>query len=528
MADAWDAYPLATAPTGWDAFPPADKVVPPAPLPDYPLSSRILTGTDDAVRAAANTVTMGMADRIAGAGDTLIGKAPSYNAGVDAQVALSNMARERSPYASMAGDAAGIAMLPNTGGALAARMGGGALARIAGYGAEGAATGAAQGAGNTYTGNLSDYLKNAGMGGLFGLGTGATAGAAFAPRAPRLDAATPTVAELRAAKNAQYDTLRDSPAAYHPNAVANMAGDAEQHLYNEGFGPRYSPQTWGTFDMLHGYPPGATVTPGNLDFARKQLNRIPFSDLSATDRESGRILKERIDDFIANPPPGAVRPGSEAAAAQASDLAQNARGNYATMKRGQALENIATAAEDAAASAGSGMNRENAFRAGVKNFINPKTAGYEKRTRGFTPDEIDMLRNEIVRRGPIANAARTAGNMMAGGGGIGAPIVAAAATGSAGGLAGKYFADDPATGSAVGIAVPAVGMGLRGASNRSAANAVARVTDTILQRSPLYRERAALAPMVPGPSLLSGANTARARDAVALELLRQQQQPNEQ
>src|SRR6187399_507886 len=46
---------------------------------------------DDAVRAAANAVTFGMADRLAG----LTG------GGTDAQVKLSEEARKRSPYASI-------------------------------------------------------------------------------------------------------------------------------------------------------------------------------------------------------------------------------------------------------------------------------------------------------------------------------------------------------------------------------------------------------------------------------------------
>lgn len=524
--DAWDEFVVPAA-DPWAGFNP---VVKPAPLPDLPLSQRIVGGLDDAARAASNAATFGMADRVAGGMDALTGRAPSYSAGTDAQVRQSQAARERSPWLSAAGDVTGIVGSSIAAGparvapAIADALGGGALARALGYGLGGAATGAAQGAGNTYTGNPADYARNATMGGVLGLASGAGTGAAFAPR-PRVSGAkTPSYGELGAEADAKYAAVRANPTAYSANAVANMAGDAERHLYDEGYGPRYSGQTWDTFNMLHGYPPGAVVTPANLDYARKQLNRIPFSDISATDRSSGRILKDRIDDFIANPPPGAVLPSSPpGAAAEASRQLQAARGNYAASKRGEVMDDIKVAAQDAAASANSGLNVENVIRQKVKNLINPLSAGYEGKMAGFTPAEEDMLRQSIVRRGPTANIARAVGNMMGGGGGIGAPLVGLAAGAGAGGTIGHYFADDPSTGAAAGFAVPAIGMGIRMASNRSAANAIARATDTILQRSPLYMERAATAPMVPGPSMLSATNTGRVRDALALEMLRQQQ-----
>jgi hypothetical protein len=75
---------------------------------------------DDAVRAAANAVTFGMADRFAGA---MSGK------GTDEEVRLSEEARKRSPYASIVGDVGGVVALPGIGGRqFAARYGGGLLA----------------------------------------------------------------------------------------------------------------------------------------------------------------------------------------------------------------------------------------------------------------------------------------------------------------------------------------------------------------------------------------------------------------
>jgi hypothetical protein len=143
---------------------------------------------DDGVRLAANGMTFGMADRLAGAGDALTGQAPSYSAGVDAQHARTQALRDAAPVASgvteaVGGLATGAGLIRN-GVTLAGRVGSGIIPRVLGFGAEGGLYGAASGAGNTYTEKPSDYFANASSGGQTGLMIGgvmpvlgATAGA---------------------------------------------------------------------------------------------------------------------------------------------------------------------------------------------------------------------------------------------------------------------------------------------------------------------------------------------------------------
>jgi hypothetical protein len=131
---------------------------------------------DDGVRLAANGMSFGMADRLAGASDALTGQAPSYSAGVDAQHARTQALREAAPVASgvaeaVGGLATGAGLIRN-GVTLAGRVGSGIVPRVLGFGAEGAAYGAASGAGNTYTGETADYLHNAGEGIKMGGGIG--------------------------------------------------------------------------------------------------------------------------------------------------------------------------------------------------------------------------------------------------------------------------------------------------------------------------------------------------------------------
>lgn len=131
---------------------------------------------DDAVRMIANGMTFGLADKAAGAADALTGQADSYDAGVRAQRAQTQQVRDERPVLATVSElAGGIA----TGGGLAAngltlagRVGSGLVPRILAFGAEGAAYGAAQGAGNTYSDDINDYLANGGTGAMWGGGIG--------------------------------------------------------------------------------------------------------------------------------------------------------------------------------------------------------------------------------------------------------------------------------------------------------------------------------------------------------------------
>jgi hypothetical protein len=474
---------------------------------------------DDAVRAAANAVTFGMADRFAG----YMG-----GEGTDAEQAKSNVARARSPVASIVGDVGGAVALPGFGAeALAARTAprlGGLGSRIFGYGTTGAATGAAQGAGNTYTGELPDYIKNAGLGLAMGGILGGVGGAAFG-RGPAVSRAeTPTAPQLWAEKNVNYGDLARSQAAYEPQALAQHADDLEARLLNERFHWRDSPRTWQALEEMRGAPaPGqlgtgtnAIVDPANIDFIRKGINKIPFGEASATDRASGRIVKNALDDFLVNPPPGAVLPGTERAAADAAALAERARGNYAGLKRVNKMEDFIANAENQAGATHSGLNLQNELRKQVKPFVRLKDGTTQAAQRGFNPDEITALTNYVRGTNP-ANVLRWAGNTLGGGGGIAGPIAGGVAVGAAG----KYFKDDPEMGAALGVGVPATGLLLRAIGNRRANTDLQQLRNMIAQRTPLYQERTAMAGMRPGPGSPFAATSTR--NAVALELMKQTQ-----
>jgi hypothetical protein len=478
-----------------------------------------LTTADDTVRAVANSATFGMADRFAGAMEGLT-SGQGYRAGVDAEVAKTAAARERSPVATTVGDITGALAIPGFGAArLAARYGGGLLARAGAYGGTGAVAGAAQGAGNTYSENPSDYLANAGIGAAISAPLGAAGGAAFA-RGPRVSrAVVPDQNELFAAKNAGYDALGNSGARYEGPALARRADDIERQLFADRYHPRDSPGTWRSIEegrgaSAPGGPPnlgyGAIVDPGNIDFIVKGLNRIPQTAERATDRDSARIAKRAFNDFIENPPPGAVLPGTERAAAQASTLARSARGNNAAYRRVQAMDELVDNATNTTGATASGLNLQNELRKGVRTFVKSKAGESPASKQGFTRDEIARL-TQFTRPGMLDSTMRWSDRLLGGGGGLGALV--AGGTIGASGIGGSVFKDDPVGGMMAGGAAVGTGLALRMIGNRRANANINEIRDMIARRSPLYEYRQTFAGTDPGRG--SPAAAKATRDAIA-------------
>ena len=202
--------------------------------------SRVGAAIDKGVRLAANGATFGLADKFAGGMDALTGRAPSYDAGVRAQRAETEAIRAANPGAAAVAEAAGgLATgsgLVKSGVTLAGR-GATMLGRVLGYGTEGAAYGAAHGAGNTYSQRIADYIEaaknGATTGALIGGGlpvVGSAAGGLYRTGAaflgPRVEGASRGAsALLRASAQADEAGLRALP-QMGPDAMLVDAGPA--------------------------------------------------------------------------------------------------------------------------------------------------------------------------------------------------------------------------------------------------------------------------------------------------------------
>jgi hypothetical protein len=124
---------------------------------------------DDSVRAIANGMTFGLADKIAGGMNAVTGQAPSYDEGVKAERARTAALPEGQKVAGelVGGALTGSGLIKN-GITVAGRVGTRLLPRVLGFGAEGAGYGAAHEAGNTYSGNPMDYIDAAKRGATTG------------------------------------------------------------------------------------------------------------------------------------------------------------------------------------------------------------------------------------------------------------------------------------------------------------------------------------------------------------------------
>jgi hypothetical protein len=464
----------------------------------------------DAARAFNNMFTFGNADRLTGAMNLATGltNAKNYSDAVDEEVARSKTAAARSPYATLAGQVAGgvaqNAILPGAGGeALATRWGSTLPARMAGYGLQGVITSAAQGAGNTYTGDWRDYLKNAAYGGGIGAVTGGLAGGILGNRPPASAATLAQPEELKNIAQEGYKSLENMKGIYDADPHWNQQANAlEDQLTQDGFNSADSPTTWSAIERLR---TGQNIQPSDLESIRQSINKIPFT--RPNDYASGVTLKHAIDDFYTSPPPGTVRPGFEDLAANAAQIAQDARDNWRFAQEGDFLANHVAAARNRAASSGSGWNVDNAIRSEAARLDNPlknKLAGY--------PQEIQDAVHGLVHRGLFYDAVRDIGNRMGGGAG---PVGTLVGIGTGAG-ASHWAGLGPLGSLAVGTMTPVVGTGLRYLGNEASKNAAQDVVNMALKEAPENVLRMQVAPTVTA-GFSKVASTAR--DVIAKQLV---------
>jgi hypothetical protein len=512
---------------------PPVKVAPAAGPDTRPFLTRADEAVGDAIRGFTNAVTFGQMDRLAGAGNyyTGIGGAPgqpapkSYSEAVDAEVAKSEAAQKRSPYATLGGELVGGVALPGFGAeALATKWGNTALktaqearnARLAAYGVVGAGTGAAAGAGNTYTGETGDYVKSALLGGAFGGVLGGGLGGAFGPRARVSAAATPTTAETYAARNFAYDKLRANPAWYENPYLATAADKVARDTAH--YTPTDIPSTLHAIERMRASTaiPGGGNTPAEIESIRAGINAIPKGPERAADRAAGYQVKQAIDEFYTNPPLGAVRVGDKAAAADAAETADLARKLHAAGRRGNIFDNIKHDAELAAARPGGSGSYADYVWSGVRGLEKSDRPGAMPKLAGYSDAEKEALR-KIAYPGWLQSGLRAVG----GSGSLVNPLAAAVGGAGVGGTAASYLGADPATGAALGAVLPVGRAGARIVSNRMANKAISEADRIIHQTNPLYDYRVMTSGTAPGGGLSATGNDA-IRNMLAIELAKRQ------
>jgi hypothetical protein len=283
--------------------------------------------------------------------------------------------------------------------------------------------------------------------------------------------AAPLAEELFDAGRHQYKQIRDLDLRIKPAPIASLATTIENDLTHQGLTRTNVPETYAVIDRLKKSPPaGGFVSATDFDSARQELLQATRSAANPREKAAAWPVIEQLDKYLSKIPAGDVIRGDAKAA---SELFQQARGNWAAGKRLEMLGGKLELGDLNAATAHSGMNRDNAIRQAVKQLIRPNKYGKTlAQQHGFSDREIAAMR-DIARGTAATNTLRYIGNLLGGGGGFGQ-----LAMGVAGAAAG-YETGHPEL----------MGIGLAGYGARRAAGAMTerqaqRLLEDVARRSP--------------------------------------------
>lgn len=291
---------------------------------------------------------------------------------------------------------------------------------------------------------------------------------------------TPTVAELKTAAKAGYESPAVKDLEVRPQGLADFATGLKAKINEMGVDDVLAPKAFTILGNVEKVPADAIMTGQNLRTLQKTLGKAsqsmdPHERLAAT-----KALIE-LNKHLENFPAGDVVKGN---AGDFSSVVKRANANYSAAKTAEGLDKKIVAAELRAKSSNSGMNTANAIRQNMRQVLTkPKEA------RGLTPSELESARR-IVDGSRLENTVRGVGNLFSGGGGFGSAVTAAVG-GTAGG-----FAAGP-VGGAIGAALPLAGYAMKALSNRMTVRQAQRLEQSIRARAPLassmakYEEKAA-------------------------------------
>lgn len=320
------------------------------------------------------------------------------------------------------------------------------------------------------------------VGGPIGEVAGALTGAVAAPSvASRFNnavkakqAAVPTIEELKTSGRAGYNRQEVKDVRFSSKPVNDLADTASLELRADGFRPNLDQNGKPVFGLVDELRSASSVA--DLDGTRKALNNIAKErDLygqSTPNAVAAAKAIEKIDNFLPNIKQADVLAGD---AAKASAILEETRQNWGAYRRAKQADILRTNAENSAASANSGQNIQNATKQAFKSLMQNDY----KKAYGYNDAEKAALK-KIVHGDAMGTAARFAGNLLGGGGGLG--MLAGGAVGyEAGGVPGA-------------IAAGLAGKGLKSIGNRATFNAVRDLDRLLRSRSPAALQLAAQLP----------------------------------
>lgn len=299
----------------------------------------------------------------------------------------------------------------------------------------------------------------------------------------------PTAGELKQSGAADINAAKSSGLDLAGQSVADYSRKIQQELFESGIHPVRAKDTFQVLKELENAPSNSIFTAANLQTLREHLSTIAqnFNPNAAKDQLAASRVIKKFDEFLPSVAEKDILAGAPAATQQ---LFERGRGNYAAAQRSnditgeldRANTGILDRALARAQAAHSGRNIDNTIRSKITSILEKP-----KEVAGFSDPELVALQG-AAEGGPARNAARTVGNLLGGGGGLGSALL-----GLTGGVPGMLYGGT--TGAVVGITPAVVGAASRSVANALAKRDLGKVDELIRMRSPLYKERLENAPV---------------------------------
>lgn len=328
-----------------------------------------------------------------------------------------------------------------------------------------AATGALVGAGNS-EGDITQRASDAALGGATSAALGGVISGVSRVVGSKAPSAAPSVAELKGAAAKGYNSEAVKGVELAPKAISDAATTIRSRLDEEGFSDVIAARAHGILKMLEKTPDSATVTGRNLHTIQKTLGKAAGS-MDPQEKKAASMALREFNEFLENVPAGSVLKGS------VDDFVKTMReanANYSRAMQANNIDQKVIQAETRAAAANSGMNVSNTIRQRMADVVlNPK------QNRGMHADDVAAAA-QIAEGTRAGNIVRKLGNMAGGGGGMGTLVAGAIGSGAA-------YAGD--TNPIAGLALPALGMALRGVGNRITLKQAEKLSEAIRSRAPL-------------------------------------------
>lgn len=294
----------------------------------------------------------------------------------------------------------------------------------------------------------------------------------------------PTTEELAKAGGDAINAAKSSGLDIRPEAIADHSRKIQSELFDKGIHPVDAPNTYAKLRELEEAPANSVFSAANLQSLRESLGATAqnFNPSAAKDQLAATRAIKGFDQFLPQLDEASVLAGSPAATQK---LFETGRGNYAAAMRSnditgvldRANTGILERAETRAKAVNSGRNLDNTIRSKVASILEKP-----KEISGLDDAELAAL-NRTIEGGGVRNSAREIGNLLGGGGGLGAVVPGLMTGGSAAIAAGNPLL------LGLGAIPPIVGTTSRAVANALAKRDLRSADELMRSRSPLFRER---------------------------------------